>query len=87
MTDYSGPNLTPGYTNPPGSTSELLPAEILAAIDVPLYLSTACDTAARVESADVPDAAGWARRLHQRCRLNNKYTGADCICTCHDAGR
>ncbi|MER6844803.1 hypothetical protein [Streptomyces platensis] len=80
----AGPNLTPGYINPPGSTSELLPPEILAAIDVPPYLSTACDTALRVEPADVPDAMGWARRLHARCRLNNKFTGAPCPCTCHD---
>ncbi|MEW1754124.1 hypothetical protein [Streptomyces angustmyceticus] len=84
MTDRPGPNLTPGFVNEPGSTSELLPAEILAAIDVPPYLSTACDTALRVEPADVPDATGWARRLHARCRLSNKFTGAPCPCTCHD---
>ncbi|MEE6264928.1 hypothetical protein V2E29_04605 [Streptomyces diastatochromogenes] len=82
-----GPNLTPGYVNPPGSTSEQLPPEILAAIDVPPYLSTACDTAARVEAVDVPDAADWARRLHQRCRFNNKYTGVDCACACHQPER
>lgn len=82
--DWPGPNLTPGFVNEPGSASELLPAEILAAIDVPPYLSTACDTALRVEPADVPDATGWARRLHARCRLNNKFTGAPCPCTCHD---
>ncbi|WP_330479936.1 hypothetical protein OG301_39025 (plasmid) [Streptomyces platensis] len=80
----SGPNLTPGFVNEPGSTSEVLPAEILAALDVPPYLSTACDTALRVEPADVPDATGWARRLHARCRLNNKFTGAPCPCNCHD---
>ncbi|KIZ16876.1 hypothetical protein [Streptomyces natalensis] len=78
-----GPNLTPGYVNPPGSTSELLPPEILAAIDTPPYLSTGCDTALRVDAADVPDATGWARQLHQRCRLNNKFTGEECTCTCH----
>ncbi|BCK74061.1 hypothetical protein Srufu_080140 (plasmid) [Streptomyces libani subsp. rufus] len=80
----AGPNLTPDYVNEPGSTSELLPPEILAAIDVPPYLSTACDTALRVEPADVPDAMGWARRLHARCRRNNKFTGAPCPCNCHD---
>ncbi|WP_327223045.1 hypothetical protein OG229_02555 [Streptomyces platensis] len=82
----AGPNLTPGFVNEPGSTSELLPAEILSAIDVPPYLSTACDTALRIEPADVPDATGWARRLHARCRLNNKFTGAPCPCNCHDKG-
>lgn len=80
----AGPNPTPGYVNEPGSTSELLPAEILAAIDVPPYLSTACDTALRVEPAEVPDATEWARRLHARCRLSNKFTGAPCPCACHD---
>ncbi|WP_438489529.1 hypothetical protein [Streptomyces sp. S186] len=85
MTDRNatGPNPTPGYVNPPGSTSEQLPPHILAVIDVPPYLSTACDTAARVESADVADSGEWADRLHKRCRLNNKYTGAPCACSCH----
>ncbi|WP_143052935.1 MULTISPECIES: hypothetical protein [unclassified Streptomyces] len=30
------------------------------------------------EVGDVPDAIGWARRLHACCRLTNKFTGAPC---------
>lgn len=79
----AGPNLSPGYVNPPGSTVEQLPADLLALIDVPPYLSTACDTAGRLAAVEADQAAEWAARLHQRCRLNNKFTGAPCPCTCH----
>ncbi|MFE9064874.1 hypothetical protein [Streptomyces violaceusniger] len=74
---------------PPGSTEEQLPDDVLALIDPPPYLSTACGTAQLLEQAVVehPDRqAGlgeWARRMHSRCRINNKYIGRLCTCGHH----
>ncbi|OMI34439.1 hypothetical protein [Streptomyces sparsogenes] len=85
-------NLTPGFVNPPGSTAEQLPADVLALIDPPPYLSTACETAQLLEQAvaEHPDRqAGlreWARRMHARCRKNQKFTGKLCTCGHHQAG-
>lgn len=76
---------------PPGSTEEQLPDDVLALIDPPPYLSTACETAQLLEQAvaEHPDRqAGlreWARRMHQRCRTNNKFTGKLCTCGHHGA--
>jgi hypothetical protein len=89
-----GPDRTPGYVNPPGGTSEQLPADILAAINLPVYVSTACETALRLEDAavaaaredrdgDVDRFMEWAGRLHERCRLNHKFTGVCCACNHH----
>ncbi|MEU1663619.1 hypothetical protein ABZ547_08385 [Streptomyces sparsogenes] len=77
---------------PPGSTAEQLPDDILALIDPPPYLSTACETAQLLEqaTAEHPDRSAalgeWARRMHQRCRGNNKFTGKLCTCTHHGPG-
>ncbi|WP_445520498.1 hypothetical protein [Streptomyces sp. NEAU-174] len=77
---------------PPGSTAEQLPDDILALIDPPPYLSTACETAQLLEQAvaEHPDRsaglAEWARRMHDRCRINNKYTGKLCACAHHGPG-
>ncbi|MEU7240274.1 hypothetical protein [Streptomyces sparsogenes] len=74
---------------PPGSTEEQLPADVLALIDPPPYLSTACGTAQALEEAvaEHPDRqAGleeWARRMHDRCRINHKFTGKLCTCGHH----
>jgi hypothetical protein len=89
-----GPNRTPGFVNPPGGTGEQLPADILAAINLPVYVSTACETALRLEDAAVTAAREdrdgevdrfmeWAERLHERCRLNHKFTGRPCACNHH----
>lgn len=75
--------------NPPGSTREQLSAEILAAITMPPYLSTACQTAGACETAagthptERPWLAAHAEELHARCRLNHKFTGQLCTCGCH----
>ena len=83
MTDWTPP--------PPGDRREQLPDHLLALIDIPPYTSTACEAAEllawqmpkhkhrRVELGDHAD------RLHARCRLQNKFTGAACNCTCHTA--
>lgn len=88
------PSCSPGVeetepNNPPGSTREQLPADVLAAIRPGPYLSTACEAADLLADA-IPDrldlADGLARhaeRLHARCRINNKFTGALCVCGCH----
>lgn len=74
---------------PPGDTREQLPDHLLALIDAPDYLSTACEAAIllawqmpkhthrRVELGEHSD------RLHSRCRLQNKFTGVVCRCDCH----
>ena len=86
----------PRLINPPGLTLEQLPAEVLARIEPGDYLSTACDTAfsvdracGRARSAEVRTQLGeWVDRLHDRCRLNHKFTGQPCVCPCHqEAGR
>lgn len=81
MTDWTPP--------PPGDRREQLPDHLLALIDIPAYLSTACEAAdllarqmpkhkqQRVELGDHAD------RLHARCRLQNKFTGKPCVCGCH----
>lgn len=84
-----GPNFTPGFVNQPGSTAEQLPDDVLALIDPAPYLSTACETAQLLEqaTAEHPDrSAGleeWARRMHDRCRINHKFTGKLCTCGHH----
>lgn len=86
MTDWTPP--------PPGDTREQLPAHVLALIDVPPYLSTACETAGALETAacvhraQADELAVWQERLHARCRINNKFTGQLCGCGCHgEVGR
>jgi hypothetical protein len=84
MTDWTPP--------PPGDRREQLPDRLLAAIEAPPYLSTACQTAdllaaaipGRLDLAD--ELAAEADRLHARCRINQKYTGQLCTCACHEAG-
>ncbi|WP_326667304.1 hypothetical protein [Streptomyces sp. NBC_01257] len=75
-------------TNPPGSTSEQLPDGILALLGPRTYLSTACETALLLTKAiarnpDRDDLPGVRDRMHARCRLNHKFTGALCSCPCH----
>lgn len=74
---------------PPGSSREQLTDQLLALIDVPDYTSTACEAARECEGAaarhvehadQLHTAAG---QLHQRCRVNNKFTGVLCNCSCH----
>lgn len=85
MTDWTPP--------PPGDTREQLPDHLLALIDVPLYLSTACEAAREckrvidihVEHGD--ELRQTAARLHTRCRINNKFTGQLCACHCHEEAR
>ncbi|NUL14486.1 hypothetical protein [Streptomyces lunaelactis] len=75
--------------NPPGSTREQLPADVLALLSTRSYLSTACDTGRLLEGAAIahPDRATelrtWRDRMHQRCRLAHKFTGQPCTCPCH----
>lgn len=70
--------------NPPGSTREQLPAAVLALLPARSYLSTACEVARLLEGAAIanPERAAelreWRDRMQQRCRLNNKFTGALC---------
>lgn len=83
-------------TPPPGSTAEQLPPALLNLLPPAGYLSTACDTALRLhraprpeptEGGAVPDIEAHVTRLHARCRRNHKFTGAGCICPCHQAER
>lgn len=84
MTDWTPP--------PPGDRREQLPAHLLALVNIPPYTSTACEMAGLLDAAadeyqDRADGiAAWIDRLHSRCRLNNKYTGASCDCACHREG-
>lgn len=81
MTDWTPP--------PPGDTREQLPGSVLALIQTQSYTSTACETAGLLAEASTlhPDQAAelnaWASRMHNRCRLNHKYTGRLCDCRCH----
>lgn len=81
----------PAAPPPPGSTRAQLPAEILNLLPPRSYLSTACETARLCHGAAIahPDRAGeltqWRERLHDRCRLNHKFTGRLCFCRCHQA--
>lgn len=76
---------------PPGDTREQLPDHLLALIDPPDYLSTACGTADCLTAAisEHPEHADelsmWLHRMHTRCRLNMKFTGQLCCCPCHTA--
>lgn len=75
---------------PPGDRREQLPDHLLALIDAPPYLSTACEVAGLLDRVidqhqdrgDGIDA--WVERMHGRCRLQNKFTGTACRCECHD---
>ncbi|QCX81206.1 hypothetical protein C9F11_38115 [Streptomyces sp. YIM 121038] len=84
MTDWTPP--------PPGNPREQLPDNILALIDIPLYLSTACEAAGRLTEAieihpgRADELRQWADRMHAHCRINNKYTGQICQCPHHRAG-
>lgn len=81
MTDWTPP--------PPGDRREQLPDRLLAAINIPPYTSTACQTADLLAEAipGRPDLADeldqHAGRLHLRCRTNQKFTGQLCACDCH----
>lgn len=86
VTDWTPP--------PPGDRREQLPDEILALVQLPDYTSTACETALLLEDAairaarqdrdaDVDRLMEWADRLHQRCRLQHKFTGVGCRCNHH----
>ncbi|MEU3283364.1 hypothetical protein, partial [Streptomyces antibioticus] len=72
----------PAWTPPPpGDTREQLPPAVLAAIRPGPYLSTACHAAFLCETSEPSDVlAAWPQRLHARCRINNKFTGQNCIC-------
>lgn len=77
---------------PPGDTREQLPDEVLTRIRRNLtdYTSTACglDRALVETMADNPDTVAelkpWRERMHNRCRLNHKFTGQQCGCWCHE---
>ncbi|GAA1887855.1 hypothetical protein GCM10009837_07080 [Streptomyces durmitorensis] len=81
MTDWTPP--------PPGDTREQLPDAILTLIETAPYTSTACETAgllaeaAAVHTDQADELGAWADRMHQRCRINHKYTGRLCGCSCH----
>lgn len=64
--DIDGPRLV----NPPGSTVEQLPDDVLAGQPEHRYVSTAC-------------VHGLHR---DRCRSNCKFCGALCACRCHAVG-
>ncbi|TXS40085.1 hypothetical protein [Streptomyces sp. OR43] len=77
-------------TTPPGSTREQLPDDVLALLAPRHYLSTACETARLLDGAIIRnpergDLPGLRDRMHQRCRLNHKFTGVLCGCPCHRA--
>lgn len=85
MTDWTPP--------PPGDRREQLPDHLLDAIAGVLgkYLSTACHTATACTAAAYRNDGladklrTEATRLHSRCRLNQKFTGQQCVCDCHEA--
>lgn len=79
-------------TNPPGSTSEQLPDDVLELLPHTTYLSTACETAdllSRVirQFPERKDLLAHQKKLHGRCRLNHKFTGTLCFCRCHATER
>lgn len=86
---FDGPHLV----NEPGSTTEQLPADLLAVLAPRSYLSTACQTARSLTDAALQDPGRaeelerWRDRMHQRCRLNHKFTGELCTCRCHQVTR
>lgn len=87
----------PAWTPPPpGDKREQLPDAMLDLIrdQMPDYLSTACQTADTLACAACYPGSGvprpqydeireHAERLHQRCRINQKFTGQLCVCGCH----
>lgn len=87
----------PAWTPPPpGDKREQLPDTMLALIrdQMPDYLSTACQTADTLGLAACYPGSGvprpeydeireHAERLHDRCRINQKFTGQLCACGCH----
>lgn len=79
-------------SNPPGSTGEQLPADVLRLLPAVDYLSTACETAALLNAAAgehperAAELAGWRGQMHARCRLNHKFIGLFCRCGCHFPG-
>lgn len=82
------------YTTPaPGSTRAKLPDHLLALLPHRDYESTACelarDIAVLIEEPPqkvvqyLDEYRGWRDFLHKWCRLNNKFRGTRCICSCH----
>lgn len=78
---------------PPGDRREQLPAPLLALINIPDYLSTACE-AATLLAQQMPqhtlrriELGEHSDRLHDRCRLQNKFTGVRCRCDCHPTAK
>ena len=73
---------------PPGDRREQLPDDVLALLVPRSYKSTACETAQSLDVAitanpERNDLTLWRDRMHQRCRLQHKYTGVPCRCHCH----
>ncbi|MYX67403.1 hypothetical protein K388_05533 [Streptomyces sp. KhCrAH-43] len=73
----------------PGSAVGQLPADILTLLAHRTYLSTACETARLLDGAiirnpDRGDLPTWRDRMHNRCRLQHKFTGKACSCHCHE---
>lgn len=81
---------------PPGDRREQLPDHLhdLIRDEMPNYLSTACSTAqvlslaACYPGSGIPrlqydEIRGHAEHLHERCRINHKFTGQLCVCGCH----
>lgn len=74
---------------PPGSTRKQLPDDVLALIVIRPYISTACETARALQSAlirhpdQVKKLALWRDRMHDECRINHKFQGNLCKCSCH----
>lgn len=84
----------PAWTPPPpGDRREQLPDHLLDLIrgSIPDYTSTACVTAYTLAVAvhwshpQRAELGQWAERMHQRCRINQKFTGQICQCFCHEA--
>lgn len=78
---------------PPGNTRKQLPDHVLTMLAPRVYLSTACEMAVACMRAIVrhpehtDELEFWAKWLHEeQCRLNNKYSGALCVCPCHETG-
>lgn len=78
--------------NHPGSNAEQLPDDVLALLPASRhYLSTACATAqllliAIINTPERKDLPVLRQRMHDRCRLNHKFLGDLCVCTCHTPG-
>lgn len=80
---------------PPGSDRDALPEHLRRLIEpqMPLYLSTGCETAraCRLATEVFPDHADelrvWERRQHAACRITRKQDMARCQCDCHSAAK